>query len=129
LHAQHWPPSVSIEDGITIDSGDPITQMSDRTSKSTKNSFTTRNETDPSSISIELIPLGAKAELLIVVAEAGIENQFKDLQKQKAACSIVASLDGGSNITDRRNWQKEKQPSPRIVTKDGIATDRNDSQK
>jgi hypothetical protein len=68
----------SIEDGIWIDSGEPITQTSDRTSKSTKNSFTTRNETDPFSISIDPIQVAEKAPSSTAVTETGIEIQFNE---------------------------------------------------
>jgi hypothetical protein len=80
---QQYPPSVSIEDGITIDSGDPIAQTTDRTSKATNSSFTTLNETDPSSIPIYRIPLPPKARVVIPVAEAGIENRFRELNAKK----------------------------------------------
>jgi hypothetical protein len=120
--------SVSIEEGITIDSGDPITQISERTSKSTKKSFRTRNESDPSSISIQRIPLTLKTRSPIIVTEAGIENRSNNGQNMKAELSIVASRDGGSNVTDRRDWQEKKQFGPRRTTKAGIAMDRNESQ-
>jgi hypothetical protein len=57
LPAQQNGRSSSIEDGIRIEAGTPITQMSDLTSKSTNNSFTTLNETEPFSISIDLTRL------------------------------------------------------------------------
>jgi hypothetical protein len=98
--------SSSTEDGIRIESGDPITQTSDLTSKSTKNPFTTLNETEPSSISIDLIPLSTNTIPWIVVTEAGIQNRFNDRQPQNASCSIVASRDGESKTTDCRDWQK-----------------------
>jgi hypothetical protein len=97
---QHHGRSSSIEDGIWIDSGEPITQTSDRTSKSTKNPFTARNETDPSLISIDPIPLVENASSSIAVTEAGIESQVNDGQFENANWSIAASLDGRSNVTD-----------------------------
>jgi hypothetical protein len=39
--------SFSIDDWTRIESRDPITRTRERTSKSTTNSFTTLNETDP----------------------------------------------------------------------------------
>jgi hypothetical protein len=97
---EQYGPSSSIEAGIRIDSGDPITQRTDRISKSTNNSFTTLNETDPFAIAIELIRLLARAVGWIAVTEAGIKSRFNDRQPKNASFSIVASLGGGSNITD-----------------------------
>jgi hypothetical protein len=121
--------SSSIDDGISIDSGDPITQISDRTAKSTKNSFTIRNETDPSSTSIDPIPLDPNADPSIEVTEAGMRSRFNDLQRSKTLSSIVASLDRRSNVTDPRSPQKQKQDRQRRPTEDGIAMDRSDSQE
>jgi hypothetical protein len=70
--------SSSIEEGISIDSGEPITQTSEWPSKSTKNSFTTLNEIDPSSISIDPIPLAWNAPSPIAVTEAGRKTRFSD---------------------------------------------------
>jgi hypothetical protein len=39
------------------------------------------------------------------------------------------SLDGGSNVTDPREWQLRKQFAPRTLTDDGIAIDRNKMQQ
>jgi hypothetical protein len=74
---QHGP-RASIDDGIRIDSGDPITQISDSASKSTKSSFIILNETDPSSISIDLIPLHVNDDPLITITEAGIKSRVND---------------------------------------------------
>jgi hypothetical protein len=41
-----------------------------------------------------------KAESWIVVTEAGMQNRFNNSQFQNGCRSIVASLDGRSNITD-----------------------------
>jgi hypothetical protein len=75
---QQYGRTVSIDDGISIDSGDPITQISDRSSKSTKNSVITLNETDPPSTSIDLIPLSRKAAPSIAVTEAGMKSRVND---------------------------------------------------
>jgi hypothetical protein len=69
------------------------------------------NETDPSSISIELMPLSRKAKTWIAVTEAGISSRVSDGQLKNAPISIVVSLDGRSNITDRRDSQDRKQRS------------------
>jgi hypothetical protein len=90
----------STEDGIQIDSGNPITQTSERIPKSTKNSFTARSETDPSSISIDPIPLASNADSWIAVTEAGIEIQVNERHVKNAHWSIPASLDRRSNATD-----------------------------
>jgi hypothetical protein len=86
-----------------MDSGDPITQTSERTSKSTNKSFTTRNETDPSSMSMERIPSLEKAAPSIVVTEAGIEKRSNESQQENTSCLIVVSFDGGSQIADARD--------------------------
>jgi hypothetical protein len=61
------------------------------------------------------------AEPWIAVTEAGMTNRFNQLQCEKAPCSIVASLDGRSNITNRRVIQRKKELLSRTPTKDGIA--------
>jgi hypothetical protein len=62
--------------------------------------LTTLNETDPSSTSIDRIPLPWKTELWIAVTEAGMENRFSDRQPKNALSSIVPSLDAASKVTD-----------------------------
>jgi hypothetical protein len=114
---------------MRIDSGDPITETSDRAPKSTNKSFRTRNEADPSSIVIELMPLHTKADASIAVTEAGMERSVNEKQHEKTPLSIVVSLDGGSNVTDARDTQDEKQPSEKVGTEDGIAIDCSKSQK
>jgi hypothetical protein len=121
--------SYSIEDGITIDSADPIAQTSERPSKSTSNSFQTLNETDPSSISIERIPLPTNALSPIAVTEAGRKSRVSDEQIANVPTSIVATLDGCSNVADSRDRQKYKQYDPRRSTKEGIAIDRREGQR
>jgi hypothetical protein len=100
FEAEQNGPSVSIHDGITIDSGDPMTQTSEMILKSTKNSLRTLNETDPSSISIDRIPLPTNESQPIAVTAAGMQSRSNDRQSMKADSPIVASLDRGSNITD-----------------------------
>jgi hypothetical protein len=114
---------------MSIDSGDPITQTSERPSESTKNSFKTLNEIDPSSISIDLIPLCAKADSSLSLTVAGMKSRFSDRHSKNVFRSIVVSLDGRSNVTDPRHRQVEKQFAGRRRTYDGIAIDCSDSQK
>jgi hypothetical protein len=77
-----------------------MTQTSERPAKSINSPFRTLSDTEPSAISIEVIPLDSNADSSIAVTEAGIRNRFNDLQRQKAPELIVVSLDGGSNMTD-----------------------------
>jgi hypothetical protein len=114
---------------MTIDSGDPITQTSERTSKSTKSPFRTLNATDPSSISIELIALPSNARSSIAVTGAGIQSPLKDEQPQNGRPLIVQTLDDGSKTTDRKRRQCAKHRGGSSPTEDGIAMDRNKAQE
>jgi hypothetical protein len=80
-------------------------------------------------MSIDRIPLRPNADSSISVTEAGIKSRFNDWQKLKTLFSIVASLDRGSNVTDPRAVQRQKQDRPRRPTEKGIAMDRSDWQR
>jgi hypothetical protein len=77
-------PRYLIVPGIRMDSGEPTTSFSQCPSRSIKHPFWILNETEPFSISIDLIPLFSKALGWIVVTEAGITRKFKDLHKPNA---------------------------------------------
>jgi hypothetical protein len=97
--------SSPIEAGIKILSGEPITKISERLSKSTRNSSGTLNESDSLEVPIETIPESSKAVPSIDSTEAGTKSQFKDRQLKNTEFSTVASLNGRSKITDPRDPQ------------------------
>jgi hypothetical protein len=61
--------------------GNPRTKRSVRPLKSSKNSFRTLKDGDPSSIAIEVIPLSSKALSEIAVTEAGRTKRNNDRQE------------------------------------------------
>jgi hypothetical protein len=93
---------------IRSDSGEPITEMSQRHSKSITRCFKTLDETDPASISIDLIETGfqspSKTEPSIIVTQAGITSRVNEWHTEKAPFSIVPTLES-------RVWTTAQRPA------------------